>query len=100
MRMSTSKSNWVNIEVNNEVWRGCREIFTYSANPAFKHCLFTLQHPNGSQPTLGKLPIKGYCSNMQNDNDLQSMPYTQICTYDTFIAEDLTIDMISCQEQL
>ena len=23
-----------------------------------------------------------------------------ICTYDTFIAEDLTIDMISCQEQL
>ena len=23
-----------------------------------------------------------------------------ICTYDTFIADDLTIDMISCQEQL
>ena len=22
------------------------------------------------------------------------------CTYDTFIADDLTIDMISCQEQL
>ena len=27
-------------------------------------------------------------------------PPLSICTYDTFITDDLTIDMISCQEQL